>query len=412
MWMFLKRRPLTAYLAYRALALTWAYAPFQVYYLQRHGLSVADVFDLNVVFCIAAVLFEVPTGAFADRRGRRVAMSLGAFVMTLSCACFVLGHSFATYALANVLSALSMCLSSGADSAFLYDHLEARKESTSYARWEGLGTAAKGVGNLGAVLVGALIYQYIHPAGVFWFTALTTALAGVLALGLPERRVVREGRIRDHLARALRTLQRNPRLITLVVFGAVSFVLLRLSLFADQPHLEAHLHGAWLRHTVLTMGLLAGAKEVGTALLAGSAGFILGHARARTLAVLLAAGLVVAYALMGFDHGALCTPLMVLLATAFGLFSPLMRLLLNTVIDGSHERATLLSVEGMGRRLLFAAMSPLFGRAVEASSLHATFSGTAWVAGLSYVGIAVLGAVAFGLWPRRASAAGSALAAS
>jgi len=391
-WSWLQRRPLLAYLAYRTLALTWAFAPFQVYYLQRRGLSVADVFDLNVVFCVAAVAFEVPTGMLADRYGRRVAMSAGGLMMSLACLLFVLGHSFSAFAAANVLCALSMSLSSGADSAYLYDHLAARRQVALYPRWEGWSTAAKGVGNLVAVLVGAIVYQYVHPAAVFVLTALTTAIAGVVALTLPERTTLHEGHVADHLSRAVHTLRTDGRLSSIVAFGAVAFVLLRLSLFADQPHIEAHLHGAWLQHTVLTMGLLAAAKEVGTALVAGSVGSLFARVRSRTIAVSLGVGLTAAYLLMGEAHGTLCTVLMVLLASAFGVFSPLMRALMNRIIEGPRDRATLLSVEGMGRRLLFAAMSPLFGRAVEASSLHATFSGTAWVAAIAF---ALLGASAW-----------------
>lgn len=403
MWQRLQSNALGAYLAYRTLALTWAFAPFQVYYLQRCGLSVADVFDLNVVFCIAAVAFEVPTGAFADRNGRRVAMSAGAFTMSLACALFIIGRGFWAFALANALCALSMSLSSGADSAYLYDHLVAQGQKGDYARWEGWSTAAKGLGNLIVVLLGALIYQYVHPAGVFVFTALTTAVAGVIALALPEGKVHREGEVRDHLARALRTLRDNARLMTLVAFGAVSFVLLRLSLFADQPHLESHLRGGWLRHTVLTMGLLAAAKEVGTVVVAGSSGWLIARAGARVLAPTLALALVAAYALMGEDHPVYCTVTMVLLASAFGLFSPLMRAMMNRSIDSPRDRATLLSIEGMGRRLLFAAASPLFGRAVEASSLHTTFSGTAWVAGVSYSLLGLGALAAFGVVLRRPS---------
>ena len=123
MWDRLQRRPLLTYFVYRALALTWAFAPFQVYYLQRRGLTVAQVFDLNVVFSLSAVAFEVPTGIFADRYGRRVSMSAGGFVMALACAFFIFGHNFWAFSAANVLCALSMALSSGADSAYLYDHL-------------------------------------------------------------------------------------------------------------------------------------------------------------------------------------------------------------------------------------------------------------------------------------------------
>jgi hypothetical protein len=98
---------------------------------------------------------------------------------------------------------------------------------------------------------------------------------------------------------------------------------------------------------------------------------------------------------MGLGAGVVDIGMMVLLSSAFGLFSPLMRALMNRLIPASRDRATLLSFESMGRRVLFAAASPLFGRAVEASSLHATFTGTAWVAALAY---GVLGLVAYGLF--------------
>ena len=397
MWQTLQRRPLTTYLLYRTLALTWAFAPFQVYYLQRKGLNVADVFDLNVVFCVAAVAFEVPTGMFADRSGRRVAMSWGGFVMSAACALFVFGQSFAAFALANVLCALSMSLSSGADSAYLYDHLVQQRRSSAYPRWEGWSTAAKGLGNLGAVLVGAAIYQWVHPAGVFVFTAALTAVAGLIARALPERPGRHDGYLQDHLRRALRTLRTDVRLLAVVCFGAMSFVLLRLSLFADQPHIESHLQGAWLDHTVVSMGLLAAAKEVGTIVVASATGALLARFRHRTIAVLLGLGLVAGYAVMGENRALPCTVIMVLVASAFGLFSPLMRALMNSLITSTRDRATLLSVEGMARRLLFALVSPIFGRAVEASSLHATFTGTAWLAGTAYVSLAVAALLAFRL---------------
>jgi hypothetical protein len=100
---------------------------------------------------------------------------------------------------------------------------------------------------------------------------------------------------------------------------------------------------------------------------------------------------------MGENRALPCTVIMVLVASVFGLFSPLMRALMNSLITSTRDRATLLSVEGMARRLLFALVSPLFGRAVEASSLHATFTGTAWLAGVAYVSLAVLGLLAFKL---------------
>jgi hypothetical protein len=104
---------------------------------------------------------------------------------------------------------------------------------------------------------------------------------------------------------------------------------------------------------------------------------------------------------MGLGVGIACVIMMVLLTSLFGLFSPLMRAMMNRAIPTSRDRATLLSFESMGRRLLFAVASPLFGRAAEASSMHGACTGTAWVAAVAY---AVLGIVALGLFRPRQTA--------
>jgi predicted MFS family arabinose efflux permease len=395
MWDRLKQRPLDLYILYRSLALTWAFMPFQVFFLQARGLSLAAIFDLNVVFSLATVALEVPTGIFADRNGRRVAMALAGVVMAVACGFFLLGGGFWVYALANVLCALSMTLASGADSAWLYDHLHDQHRAAEYARYEGLSTAAKGIGNLVAVLVGGLIYS-VAPWGVFAFTGLLTTVAGTIALALPERpHPPREGTAVDDLLRAATIVRRDGRLGSVLTFGALTFVLLRLSLFTDQPHLELHLSGLSASQLALAAALLAAGKEIAGAAVASTSGEILRRFRWRTVVLALVVFLVATYGIMGLGAGVVDIGMMVLLSSAFGLFSPLMRALMNRLIPASRDRATLLSFESMGRRVLFAAASPLFGRAVEASSLHATFTGTAWVAALAY---GVLGLVAYGLF--------------
>jgi predicted MFS family arabinose efflux permease len=245
------------------------------------------------------------------------------------------------------------------------------------------------------VLIGGAVYS-LSPRGVFVFTGVLTGLAGVLATALPERRhPARDGSPVDDLQRAVRVLGSDGRLVATLIFGAITFVLLRMSLFADQPHLEAHLAGVTGSQLALAAALLAGAKEIGGALLASASGGIVKRLGVRAIVITLAAFVVATYGVMSFGINSVDILAMVLLGSAFGLFSPLMRALLNSLIPGPRDRATLLSFESMGRRVLFAAASPLFGRAVEASSLHAAFAGTAWTALAAYglLGAATLYAV-------------------
>ena len=383
----LRQRPLDLYIAYRTLASTWAFMPLQVLYLEQRGLELSAIFDLNVVFSLATVAFEVPTGMYADRRGRRTAMALGGAVMSAACVLFVFSPGFWIYAVANVLFALSMTLASGADSAWLYDHLTETHQQLRYARLEGLSTAAKGVGNLVAVLLGGLLFA-IAPWSVFIFTAAITGTAALIALALPEdHHPPRDGSWREDLLRAWNGLATSGRLVAILCFGAITFVMLRISLFADQPHLEVHLTELSISQLALAASLLQAGKEIGGAVIASGAGTIFARVKTRFLVPALAVVVVGIYVVMGYGIGVVDVVAMMVLSSLFGLFSPLMRALMNRAIPTSRDRATLLSFESMGRRLLFAAASPLFGRAVESSSLHATFSGTAWVAIIMYVAL-------------------------
>lgn len=377
------------YLAYRALGQTWAFLPFQVLYLEQRGHSIGDALDLNVVLSLGTVLFEVPTGLYADRYGRRRAMALGGLIMSVACMLFVAGDSMTWYSIANVLFALSITLSSGADSAYLYDYLAETGRTDRYARLEAVATAAKAVGNLAAVLVAGVIFAFA-PAGVFVFTGVLTSAASVASMALPEsHHPGRGGSVSEDLVRASQTLWFTGRLRATVLFGAATFVLLRMSLFTDQPHIEQHLTTASAPQLAMAAAALQAAKEIGKVVVAAAAGLLFRTVKIRWLVPALAVALVGVYAAMSFGIGALDVVLMVLLSSLFGLFAPLMRALMNRAIPSSRDRATLLSLDSMARGLLFAAVSPVFGRAVESSSLHAAFAGTAWVAAAVYLGLAV-----------------------
>lgn len=397
-------RPLSLYVAYRALALAWAHAPFQVPFLEAHGFTLSDAFDLNMVFAIATVCFEVPTGLYADRHGRRRSMALGCAVMIVACGLFAFGgHNFALYAAANALFALSMSLASGSDSAWLYDYLvpsaqrdwrrdarlaaQKELEEDGYGRWEGFATAAKGVGNLVAVLAGGVIFA-VAPRGVFLLTAVCATAGVVIALQLPEQKPApRNTSVFGDMRNALRLLAGSPQLMATMGYGALTFVLLRLSLFTDPSHVEAHLAGSTLAAVSIGIGLVTAGKEIAAIAVASRSGWITDRLGPHRVAIALGVLACALYAVMGRGVGPVDVAAMVVLSGAQGVFSPLMKRLVNALVVENDSRATLLSFESMGRRVLFAAVSPLFGRALEASSLHATLGATAWVGLASYLAL-------------------------
>lgn len=77
-------------------------------------------------FCFMGFIFilEVPTGAFADRFGRKASLAASGLILTIAALTYASTPNFYIFILAEFLFALSVAFFSGADQAMLYDSLK------------------------------------------------------------------------------------------------------------------------------------------------------------------------------------------------------------------------------------------------------------------------------------------------
>src|SRR5262249_3809804 len=137
------------------------------------------------IFSGAIILVEVPTGALADRIGRRVTMTSGALAMVAACFLSYAATSFAQFAGAAVLGALSMALCSGADSAYLFDLLHSHGRGHEYPLREGIASAWHLCGLALAFAIGGAIGE-VDLGLPYLATAAVAGLAFVVAMFLRE----------------------------------------------------------------------------------------------------------------------------------------------------------------------------------------------------------------------------------
>src|SRR5690242_9192879 len=116
-------RDLRLFYLFRLLATSYLWVPIFVPFMISRGLTFRDIMILGGVYSAVVIVIEVPTGAFADRIGRRTSMMLGALIMAASCLIAYQSHSFAEFLISESMAAISMSLCSGADSAYLFDLL-------------------------------------------------------------------------------------------------------------------------------------------------------------------------------------------------------------------------------------------------------------------------------------------------
>ena len=242
-------RDLRLFYLFRLLATSHLFVPIAITFFASRGLGFDRAMLLNTIWCGSVLLFDVPTGALADRIGRRRTMMLGALLMSAACLVFYFAHDFVTFAIASSLSALAMTLTSGADSAYLYDMLSDAGLEHEYPRREGTASAWHLIGSTLAFSAGGIAAKF--SLGLpYLLTAGTSLCALLVAFRMREERAPATVSVSlsprrlwrtyvSHIKMAISEISLRRQLRWTIGYSAVVFVLVRVTDYMYPPYLGA-----------------------------------------------------------------------------------------------------------------------------------------------------------------------------
>jgi MFS family permease len=150
------------------------------------GLSFVQIFALQTWFMLVCFLMEVPTGAVADRFGRKVSVACGGFLLAAASALYGTFPHLAVFVVAEALFAIAITLISGADEALAYDSLLAQGRELEASRVMARLEAAKLTGIFAGALLGAVVASRFGVRWPMLLQAVPLGLSGVVALTLTE----------------------------------------------------------------------------------------------------------------------------------------------------------------------------------------------------------------------------------
>lgn len=357
-------RDLRLFYLFRLLGTSYLWVPIFVPFKASRGLSFLEIMILGAIYSAVVIVCEIPTGAFADRIGRRTSMMLGALTMALSCLVAYGSHGMTGFAISEALAAMSMSLCSGADSAYLFDLLDGHGVAHEYARRESTASAWHQAGSAIAYAAGGALAE-IDLGLPYLATALVALAAFAVAATMADDRRCAPPRERApglawrawlaHMREALGDVAASGRLAWMVGYSAVVFVLLRATEYLYQPLLK-HQHLSYLE-----IGLVFAAVYAVGAVVAHRGYALRRRFGDEPLLWGMLGGLALSFVLLANVAGPWVLVLLGVQGVANGLYSPLVKPLLNREIPSSDRRATVLSVESIVRRGAMGVFSPIAG---------------------------------------------------
>lgn len=202
-----------------------AFTISSVYRIERARLDPLQLVLVGTALELSIFLAEVPTGALADLRGRRLSILVG--LVLIGCGFLLEGALplFATIVLAQVLWGVGYTFTSGADKAWIADEVGEERVVPVFLR----GAQAAQVGALAGIVLSALLAGLRLNLPILAAGGLFLALALALWRWIPERsfqpRSQDGGRawtmFRATLSEGARVTRRHPVLLTLLGVGAL-----------------------------------------------------------------------------------------------------------------------------------------------------------------------------------------------
>ncbi len=378
------------YYAYQFLRGFHFWLPIWFLFLQaQHGLSYAQIGLMEVLFGLVTILAEVPTGAIADRFGRRVSMGVGALGFAAATALFA-ALNFPALIIGHLGMSIARTLMSGADDALLYDSLRALKRTDEYERHAGRAQAVATASLLAATILSGPLVALLDFRSVIMLSAVGMGVSGLIALSLrePPRResdfdgtqeaVTRSSRssraVLDEMRAGARIVLRTRPVLWTILLGGLLLATLDLPDFFIQPFI--HSHGVDPAEA-LDLGLI-----YSSLILPSFIGVMIGSIVAaplaarlgerRSLPAVLILGAAVFLPLLLVDHLALVAAL-ALLAAATAAVHPLAGGYINRRIS-SDQRATVLSVFSLCTAVLITIVIGSTSLLVDAFDFRAGFS--------------------------------------
>src|SRR5574338_1114866 len=344
--------------------------PIWVVYLhQQRGLSFTQITLLDTPFFILIVLAEVPTGAIADRFGRKTSLMLASTLFAVAVFVFGIADNYLVILLSYTAWGLAQTFQSGADAAILYDSLKQIGREDDFQQINGRLWGLTSFAVLIAMLIGAPIASATSLSLPILLSAAVGLAAVPVAASMHEPRRQRDEGEEDYfrsVVRGVREAWRTPSLRYIILFSGVLFTSTFAPMVFMQPFLRNHGVGigdlGFWQAPVRAAGILSALLTARFIARAGQ--------RAAFLAMPIALG--GCYLALAVLDNLLVYAAFLPVGMVAGMQNPVLATYVNRRIP-SERRATILSVQSVVGSVMLALAEPTGGLIADELGLRALF---------------------------------------
>ena len=197
--------------------------PVIVPFFNSLGIGMKGVYLIQCIFAVTVFIFEIPSGYIADMLGRKKTLTSAFFLSALGFSLFPFAKNLTHLIFAEIILGVGLSLSSGTDTALLYDTLEALKAKKPHVKALGKSLAFLSMGEGFASLISSLL---IYLSFTTYDLAVASALCSWIPFFItfflfepPRRRMDNDHK--ENVKYIFKRLFKQSKLLRLIVFNII-----------------------------------------------------------------------------------------------------------------------------------------------------------------------------------------------
>ncbi len=200
------------------------FAPLAIIYFSKVSGSFTLGTSVFGIIMLSSAIFEVPTGIWSDKVGRKYTVVLGSWARVAAFIFYAIGLSYWWLVVGAILEGLSRALYSGNNDALLYDTLADEQKQDSYDEFQGkVSSTEQFAMGISAILSGLIAIFSFHY--LLWFSVLIqiSLLAVSCFLIEPRSRTKKDTNVYAHIKEAIHLFINNKKLRLLSLASILSY---------------------------------------------------------------------------------------------------------------------------------------------------------------------------------------------
>jgi len=200
------------------------FAPLAIIYFSRVSGSYALGASIFGITMLASAIFEVPTGIWSDRVGRRGTIILGSWARVIAFVLYAIGLSYWWLVAGAILEGLSRSFYSGNNDAFLHDTLADEGLEGDYDEHLGKTSSAEHIAYGISGLLGGIVASFSFDY-VMWLSVIPQIYMTYISYKFIELRIrfKLDTNVYAHIREAIKLFIHNKKLRLLAITDAISF---------------------------------------------------------------------------------------------------------------------------------------------------------------------------------------------